>query len=70
MLKNSHRYIKVHIRKNRQLGFPAKAESVSKSEVSDWIQKNRVYVAMSKDEVIGGVRLEVTDSEASNHPER
>jgi GNAT superfamily N-acetyltransferase len=48
---------------NRELGFPAKAESVTEREVSAWIQSNRVYVATVDDEIIGGVRLETTDSE-------
>ena len=50
-------------RENRRLGFPAKAESVTEREVSDWIREYRVYVATVEEEVVGGVRLEVTDSE-------
>ncbi|WP_458204908.1 GNAT family N-acetyltransferase [Haladaptatus sp. NG-SE-30] len=50
-------------RENRELGFPTKAESVSENEVSAWIRQNRVYVATIDDEVIGAVRLEVTDSD-------
>ncbi|WP_227374002.1 GNAT family N-acetyltransferase [Haladaptatus halobius] len=49
-------------RENRRLGFPAKAESVTRSEVADWIWKRQVYVAEIDDEVVGGVRLEATDS--------
>ncbi|WP_321111427.1 GNAT family N-acetyltransferase [Halorussus salinisoli] len=48
---------------NRRLGFPAKAESATERDVSEWIRKSRVYVAEAGDEVVGGVRLEATDSE-------
>lgn len=48
-------------RQNRELGFPAKAESATGSQVSEWIAENRVYVATVDDEVVGGVRLEATD---------
>ena len=50
-------------RENRELGFPAKAESATEDEVSDWIREHRVYVATVEDEVVGGVRLEATDPE-------
>lgn len=50
-------------RENRRLGFPAKAESVTEEDVSAWIRQHRVYVATVDDEVGGGVRLEVTDSD-------
>lgn len=48
---------------NRKLGFPTKAESVTKGEVTEWIQENRIYIAKVDDEVTGGVRIEVMDSE-------
>lgn len=48
---------------NRELGFPAKTESVTESEVSNWIRDDRVYITTVEDEVIGGTRLEETDSE-------
>lgn len=48
-------------RENRELGFPAKAESVSASTVSEWIREAQVYVATIEDDVVGGVRLEATD---------
>lgn len=48
-------------RENRRLGFPAKAESTTESEVSEWIRENRVYVATTGEKVVGGVRLEETD---------
>jgi ribosomal protein S18 acetylase RimI-like enzyme len=50
-------------RENRELGFPAKAESVTESEVAEWIRENRIFVAEIEDEVVGGVRLEATDPE-------
>ena len=50
-------------RENRQLGFPAKAESVTSDEVAEWIRENRVYVARMADEIGGGVRLEETDAD-------
>lgn len=45
---------------NRRLGFPAKAESATGEAVASWIEECRVYVAESRDEVVGGVRLEET----------
>jgi GNAT superfamily N-acetyltransferase len=48
-------------RENRQLGFPAKAESVTEREVSEWIEEYRIFVVGIEDEVVGGVRLEATD---------
>lgn len=45
---------------NRRLGFPAKAESATAGEVSEWIRESRVYVAEDGGEVVGGVRLEAT----------
>ena len=47
-------------RENRELGFPAKAESVAPSEVATWIREHRVFVARVDDAVVGGVRLEET----------
>lgn len=43
---------------NRELGFPAKAGSVTAEEVAGWIRDHWVFVAESDGEVIGGVRLE------------
>ena len=43
---------------NRQLGFPAKAGSVTPETVVSWIRESQVFVAENDDEVIGGVRLE------------
>lgn len=48
---------------NRELGFPAKAGSATESDVSAWIRRNRVFVAEIEDTIVGGVRLEVTDSD-------
>lgn len=50
-------------RENRELGFPAKAESVNKRAVAEWIDEYRTYVATVDGDVIGGVRLEETASE-------
>ncbi|NEU56816.1 GNAT family N-acetyltransferase [Halorussus sp. MSC15.2] len=50
-------------RENRRLGFPAKAESVTEDEVSEWVRENRVLVAVTEGELVGGVRLEETDPE-------
>ncbi|WP_049925893.1 GNAT family N-acetyltransferase [Halopiger goleimassiliensis] len=47
-------------RENRELGFPAKAESVTAAIVSTWIAEARVYVATVEDELVGGVRIEET----------
>jgi ribosomal protein S18 acetylase RimI-like enzyme len=48
-------------RKNRELGFPAKAESATTEEVREWIRSHRVLVAETEETVIGGVRLEKID---------
>ena len=54
-------------RENRELGFPAKAESATESEVASWIREHRMYVATVEEDdeetVVGGVRLEATDSD-------
>lgn len=48
-------------RENRELGFPAKAETVAASTVREWIREHEVFVAVDDGDVIGGVRLETTD---------
>lgn len=48
---------------NRELGFPAKAESVTPETISEWIEESQMYVAEIEGQVVGGVRLEVTGSE-------
>lgn len=48
-------------RENRDLGFPAKAESVTGSTVADWIADHHVYVAHVDGRIVGGVRLEEPD---------
>ncbi|WP_290815806.1 GNAT family N-acetyltransferase [Halovivax sp.] len=48
-------------RENRELGFPAKAESADERTVSDWIAEHRVLVAVDGGEIVGGVRLEETE---------
>jgi GNAT superfamily N-acetyltransferase len=50
-------------RENRELGFPAKAESITESEVADWIRDVRVYVARIDGDVVGGVRVKETEPE-------
>ena len=57
------RVYRIAYRENRELGFPAKAESATEGEVAEWVRENRVYVATVEGEVVGGVRLEATDSE-------
>ncbi|WP_265109863.1 GNAT family N-acetyltransferase [Halosolutus halophilus] len=49
-------------RENRLLGFPMKAESVAADTVEEWIHDHRVYVAAVEAEIVGGVRLEETES--------
>lgn len=46
---------------NRELGFPMKAESASKTEVSTWIREYWVYVVVVNSDIAGGVRLAETD---------
>ncbi|PSQ15942.1 N-acetyltransferase [Halobacteriales archaeon QS_8_69_26] len=48
-------------RENRDLGFPAKAESATGEEVAGWIREYRVFVATVDGAVVGGVRLETPD---------
>lgn len=48
---------------NRELGLPASAESVSQATVSDWIRECRVYVATIDSEIVGGVRLELAETD-------
>lgn len=48
---------------NRRLGFPTKAESATARTITEWIEDSQVYVAMIGDEIVGGVRLDVTDSD-------
>ena len=49
---------------NRRLGSPAKAESVTGETVSEWIQPAHVFVGTVRTDIVGGVRLEATDSDA------
>lgn len=48
---------------NRELGFPAKAETVGAETVAEWINQYQVFVASVEGEIVGGVRLEETDSD-------
>jgi predicted N-acetyltransferase YhbS len=44
---------------NRRLGFPASAESVTAAEVAGWIDRDAMWVAQVRGEVVGAVRLRV-----------
>jgi len=44
-------------RRNRELGFPAKAGSATAEQVAEWIHEYTVPVAVADGEVVGGVRL-------------
>lgn len=46
----------------RDLGFPMKAAEATAAEVRRWIDKDRLLVAVSIDELIGAVRLETADN--------
>lgn len=48
-------------RENRELGFPAKAESASERDVAEWIREFRVFVAIVDEDIVGGVRIEETE---------
>lgn len=48
--------------RNRELGFPAKAESATTANVREWIEEAWLYVAVDGDPV-GGVRLDPTDDD-------
>ncbi|MFC3957098.1 GNAT family N-acetyltransferase [Halovivax cerinus] len=45
---------------NRELGFPASAESVTSTMVRAWIDEKAVIVAAAEDTVVGGLRLAAT----------
>ncbi len=53
-------------RENRDLGFPAKAESATAADVADWIRNHRMFVAETAETMVGGVRLEATDDAVVN----
>lgn len=46
---------------NRELGFPASAESVSSAELETWLREHELYVAERAGTVFGAVRVTVTD---------
>jgi GNAT superfamily N-acetyltransferase len=48
-------------RENRELGFPATAETVSAQEIGDWISNDRMWVAKIAEEVVGAVRVRDAD---------
>lgn len=50
-------------RENRELGFPAKAETATLEEVQGWLDGGRLYVAEIDEEAIGAVRIEETAPE-------
>lgn len=52
-------YHSVYQRK-RELGFPAKAESVTPETVAGWTREDHVKLAVVGGSVVGGVRLQVT----------
>jgi ribosomal protein S18 acetylase RimI-like enzyme len=50
-------------RENRELGFPAKAETTTGDDIREWLDGGRVYVGEIDQQVIGAVRIEVTTPE-------
>lgn len=50
-------------RENRELGFPAKAETATVGDIHDWLDDGRIYVAEINQTVIGAVRIEETAPE-------
>ncbi|ELZ02086.1 N-acetyltransferase GCN5 [Natrialba chahannaoensis JCM 10990] len=48
---------------NQRLGFPTKAASATSETVKNWVEDSRLFVAQMDDEIVGGVRLEVTDDD-------
>lgn len=50
-------------RENRELGFPASAETASSTEITNWIGEDRMWVAKLNGELIGAVRLRETNSD-------
>ncbi|MBP1988009.1 GNAT family N-acetyltransferase [Halolamina salifodinae] len=46
---------------NRDLGFPAKAESATAAAVREWVGEQQVFVAETDEGVVGGVRLGTED---------
>lgn len=50
-------------RENRELGFPAKAETATVEDIHEWLDGGRLYVAEIEQQVIGAVRIEETTPE-------
>ncbi|WP_265111848.1 GNAT family N-acetyltransferase [Halosolutus halophilus] len=48
---------------NQRLGFPTKAASATSETVEEWVEDSRLFVAQLHDEIVGGVRLEVTNDD-------
>lgn len=48
---------------NRQLGYPASAESADAETVAEWIESCHVAVAVVDGTIVGGVRLEATGTD-------
>lgn len=50
-------------RENRELGFPAKAETATVDDIREWLNDGRLYVAEIDQSVIAAVRIEETTPE-------
>lgn len=50
-------------RENREIGFPAKAETASADDVQAWMDDDGVFVALLGDRILGAVRIEETAPE-------
>lgn len=50
-------------RENRELGFPAKAETATEADMREWLDAGRVFVAEVDGHVVGAIRIESTSPE-------
>lgn len=50
-------------RENRELGFPAKAETATEADIRDWLDAGRVFVAEIEGQGVGAVRMDESSPE-------
>lgn len=60
-LQDAERLVDVYrtaYRENRELGFPAKAETATVEDIQEWLDDDCLYVAERDQQVIGAIRIE------------
>lgn len=50
-------------RENRELGFPAKAETATETDIHGWLDTGQVFAAEIDGQVVGAIRIEETSPE-------